>query len=512
MSEQFSTVTGRQLYHLLPQVYRSRDTGDLAGFLDTCGELLDRVLSTLGQRLQDCFPESCQEWILPYLARLLDLETLSPDPRSQRAEIASAVRWRQRKGTVRVAEEIAQAVLWPERQGEVEVQEGWNRLVVTARVDRPLLPAWAFGENEPLPDAPSRVARHPGLPGAVVDLGRHSRPLRAQPGNPAAKSGLFSGERIHWRQVNRRGVPCFPGSYGDVSARTVDVRTPDWRTGHCHPRRVIIHAPPPSPFFDARQPELSWSERSDEAYRGLFEEARDEDEGRVAFRGLTALPLRIRDAVSLDGDLAYRFENVQFDSSLTVARGSLEMADAAAFRVEVHRNGRSGPVFEARCCLLGEVRATDGPARLEYCTVLGPTRSWVLQASDCIFLGPLRRDPEGTQAPGAGCIRYSRVPQELASIPGGKDLLRGQGNVTRRPLFFSSDFGSRSCGALHPGAPGPVAEGAEDGGEMGAFHDRRLVRRTKALRHKLRDFLPLGVEAVYVPDTQLLCPPPSPKP
>ena len=46
------TKAGRQLYDLLPEVYRSRDSseskgqGDLAKFLDACGELLDLLRRT----------------------------------------------------------------------------------------------------------------------------------------------------------------------------------------------------------------------------------------------------------------------------------------------------------------------------------------------------------------------------------------------------------------------------------------------------------------------------------
>ena len=122
---------GRQLYEILPAVYRHRDNGDpntqgdLSKYLDACGELLDLVRATLLQRLADSFPDNppegeaaCQEWLLPYFAQLVDARLVSPHPRGQRDEVANAVGWRQRKGTVRCAEDIAESAKWARRAAE----------------------------------------------------------------------------------------------------------------------------------------------------------------------------------------------------------------------------------------------------------------------------------------------------------------------------------------------------------------------------------------------------------
>ena len=141
----FTSDSGRRLYQLLPALYRERDDGDLASYLDAAGVLLDQIRHTLDQRLADCFPDEpaegspAQDWLLPYFARLLDARLVSPRPEGRRAELARAVAWRQGKGTLAVVEAIAEAVAGL----EVEVQEGWRRVAVTARVDRPLLPARA---------------------------------------------------------------------------------------------------------------------------------------------------------------------------------------------------------------------------------------------------------------------------------------------------------------------------------------------------------------------------------
>lgn len=54
-----------------------------------------------------------------------------------------------------------------------------------------------------------------------------------------------------------------------------------------------------------------------------------------------------------------------------------------------------------------------------------------------------------------------------------------------------------------------MLSGAEDGGELGAYHERRLVLRQRAVLEKLREFLPVGIEALFVSDATLACAPPK---
>jgi hypothetical protein len=64
---------------------------------------------------------------------------------------------------------------------------------------------------------------------------------------------------------------------------------------------------------------------------------------------------------------------------------------------------------------------------------------------------------------------------------------------------------------LHHATPPSIRFGAEDGGEMGAYHDRRYALAVEAVRTKLEDFLPLGLQAVLIPDPRLLVAPPEPQ-
>jgi hypothetical protein len=246
MSDPIQARVGAQLYRLLPEVYRERDkSGDLAKYLDACGATLDRVYATLRRRLDDHFPDSCQEWLIPYFADLLDVALKSPEPSGRRAEVARAIAWRQRKGTSGSTEEIAEAV----GSMEVELQEGWRRVARTARVGEKLLPAALLGAaRDPDTHDPLTAGTHPDLPVATVDLRRPSRAMQAHGPSLITHRTRFpkKADPVLWFQANPHGVPCFPGSYEDRSVRTVDLRTPDWARGHFHPKRLLAFVPPDS--------------------------------------------------------------------------------------------------------------------------------------------------------------------------------------------------------------------------------------------------------------------------
>ncbi|MFZ5447956.1 MAG: phage tail protein [Thermodesulfobacteriota bacterium] len=494
MSAEFiKTPLGKQIYDLLPEVYRTRDTvspdstGDLARFLDACGHILTLLRQTLNQRLADSFPDNpadqdlaCQPWLLPYFADLVDVRLVSPDEAGRRDEVSQAVAWRQRKGTLRVLEQIAERV----GRFEVEVQEGWKQVATTPRLGLPLLPARALGESDLFDDSdyrqhPAWAARHPGLPAVTVDLRYPSRALQvepqdgAPPQNPAAKQTNFAGTRLWWRQVNPHGGPCFPGSYEDISRRTVDLRTPDWRQGHSHPKRVLLYAPPPLGFFTP----------------GQFEILGD---------------------VEFTEDKEHLLENKIVDGLLGLKAGSLRLQKCAVRRLEITAAlPVAEPVLVAQNTLFGQAEI-GGLARLEYCSVLEAFQADRLQASDCIFYGSLNLTPATQTAP--HCLRFSRIPPGLAVA----NLLAYQ-NTTDIPIGYEfefavdgvlerrqASFGEPGCAVLHPATSEKIRFGAEDGGEMGVHHDWRYSLLLAAVQTKLQDFLPLGIEAVIIPDLRLL--------
>ena len=340
MSYLFDSRLGEQLYQLLPEVYRSRDktadkTGvggdqDLAKYLDAHGHLLDLIHATLEQQLNDALPESSQDWLLPYFAQLLAVDIVSPDSEAKHAEVANAISWRQRKGTLKCTEEIAEAV----GQMEVEIQEGWKRLAMTPRIGMPMMPSKASDDTLDLDMTnPSAAIRHPALPAAMVDLRRNSRAVEASATNPATRLSKFAGIKKNWRQMNPHGAPCFPGSFDDVSRRTVDMRINDETFGYYHHKRLLAYAPPPTGLFPLNMIKLKWDERKDPQYDHLIEEK--EENGVWVIRNKTDRIIEIGDEVLLTPARAYRIEGINFKIKLSVADGaSLELQNVEALKVQ----------------------------------------------------------------------------------------------------------------------------------------------------------------------------------
>jgi hypothetical protein len=503
------------LYQIVPALYRTRDTGDLQRYFQASGLLLDQIRATLQQRLADNYPDNpldgtpaCQDWILPYFADLLDVSLVSPLVKGRRDEVANAVRWRQGKGTLWVIEEIAESI----GRLEIVLQEGWKRVAATARLNTPRIPATSFGYDRDVPlSPPAMAARHPGLPSVTVDFRCPSGAAAADSSNPAAQQSTVDGDTHVWRQTSFHGTPCHPGSYEDVSRRTVDFRDPDWRVGHFHPDRILLYTVPPPGFFDPAAPRVNWSETPGNSFLEKIEVLQEDH--TTTFRNKTYgtenfIPVHVRRVIKLgqvpdgvgDPDLhTWRFEGLILDNLLELDSGRVELYDCAARKVEVHSIDYDSPVITARDCLIRGVQAARGLSRLEYCTVLETTLSEVLWASDCIFLGRIRKDHPTPVPPDSGCVRYSRI--ERSQDQGG---LRFIANTRRAPVMFSTRFGERGCGVLYPATPAPVRRGAEDGGEMGAYHGDYLSLLAEAVTTKLQEYLPVGQQAVVIPDPRLL--------
>ena len=514
------------LYQIVPAVYRNRDAGDLKKYFQACGLLLDQIHYTLRQRMADNFPDNpidgsaaCQEWLLPYFADLLDVRLVSPSAQGRRDEVAKAVRWRQGKGTLQVIEDIAEAV----GRLEVVLQEGWKRVAMTPRLNTPRLSATHFGYADDAPDTPpSMAARRPSLPAVTVDFRCPSGAVAAATSNPAAQQSTVDGNTHVWRQASYHGVPCHPNSYEDVSRRTVDLRDPDWRRGHFHPAQALLYTVPPAGFFKPGLPVVNWSNTGNfsDAFLDRIDVINNEDDNVTTYRNKTFgtdhfAPVRISGVVRPlqpaarvgDADARIRrFEGLVFDNRVELDAGRIQLDTCAArIRVEIHSVDTEAPVIEARHCLLRDVQAAQGLTRLEYCTVMQTTLTEAIQASDCIFIGRIRNSVGASEAPASGCVRYSRIAKDQAQ--GGMQL----SFITRaRPVMYatsmavSSEAADRGCGVLHPATPEAIRHGAEDGAEMGAYHQDHLSLLAEAVVDKLSDYLPVGLQAVIIPDQRLL--------
>jgi hypothetical protein len=495
---------GRQLWGLLPEHYRARDNGDLSSYVDALGEVLDLLRGIIQQRLADTFPDDpqLQPWVLPYLADLIDPRVVSADETRRRAEIAHAATWRKTKGTLRMVEEIATVLGgfgWTDGSPSgrprqpVIVQEGFRRVVVTPRVPLSSPPEVLADRRKLLVD--------PSLPMGTVDLRFYSRRLASSDGT--------------WVQANPHGVPCFPGSVEDYSTRTPDLRTPTWRTGHNHPSRALIFSVPHAGFFPP-----GWD---------LVPEPTGDDHG--ASGGVLVGSQQV-----ISGpDEVFTLTDCWLDGTLRIKSGGVRLVRCAIREIVVEATemvdttGRSTgkPVLSATDCLF-ETVTSAGLAELTFTTVLAGFAAPRVWASDSLFAGaftvpkpsePWHKDSHGVYdgAP-ESAIRYCRVPPAVltadlvdagAGQPKKRLDFRAFRSVADLPFFSSSAFAVPGSGVLLPLSGPAIEAGAEDGGELGAYHHRGHAVHARAVLDKLRDYLPVGQIAVVIPDRKLSFPPPT---
>lgn len=554
------SLHGMELYRLLPEVYRERDADTpqspseephLKRWSDVHGALLDAIRGTLDQLYADHFPEGSdlrpsQDWIVPYLGALVGARPVSPFVDGQREEVAKTVFWRKRKGTLAAIESIVEAVA----QTEGEVHEGFRRVISSARPDAPLLPAVSFGAATPHPvdvvradDDPSAsfaginpqiAARHPGLDTATPDMRLWSRAVLSQPGFPGAEQGRFGGsltlwprdetdfdappnteeeEPVFWRQVNNNGAPCLADSFQDVSRRTIDTRSPDpaGRIGRHHPQTVVIYLPPPQGLCPPGAKTFTWpldfSDPEAEIHSYL-ERITEKGSGgdTITYRNITTGSVVIDGAMALDPPpadkrLTYRFERLRLDTTVPLGPHDLDFHRCAVREIAAAVPGPTVPRLQLHDCLIDIITGGPGVAEMEYVTVLTRIDALItINASEVLF-------PDNIVGNRLACVRYSRLPAPLLA----EDAVpqHGRTNTSVAPSYFADSFCTPGCGVLRPQTPSAILSGAEDDGEIGAFHAWAHAALRDALLGKLADYLPLGVTPVITFDTTLECAPPA---
>lgn len=127
-----------RLYELLPAVYRLRDVDQawpLQALLRIINEQADVLDADIAQLYENWFIETCQDWVVPYIADLIGYRLVheAGEPSSAatsegrllnkilipRREVANTIRFRRRKGTLAVLDQLAEAVAgWPSRAVE----------------------------------------------------------------------------------------------------------------------------------------------------------------------------------------------------------------------------------------------------------------------------------------------------------------------------------------------------------------------------------------------------------
>ena len=118
-----------RLFELLPTVYRQRDLEEgspLQMLLRVIAEQVNVVENDIAQLYDNWFIETCEDWVVPYIADLIGFQPVAPpdldDPPSAalemvlvpRREVANTIRYRRRKGTLSLLHDLANAISgWP---------------------------------------------------------------------------------------------------------------------------------------------------------------------------------------------------------------------------------------------------------------------------------------------------------------------------------------------------------------------------------------------------------------
>ncbi|MGC2403621.1 MAG: hypothetical protein WA510_27770 [Acidobacteriaceae bacterium] len=91
-----------------------------------------------------------------------------------------------------------------------------------------------------------------------------------------------------------------------------------------------------------------------------------------------------------------------------------------------------------------------------------------------------------------GCIRFSFVP--IGAILPRNFACVQQAPCEPQPLFYSLRYGDPGYCKLLPSTDSSIREGADDGGEMGAFHLVLAPQRETDLRTRLQEYMPVNLQ------------------
>jgi hypothetical protein len=216
----------------------------------------------------------------------------------------------------------------------------------------------------------------------------------------------------------------------------------------------------------------------------IVPERDDADRQHVAI-AITAMPCPITITYSIIGEIRINTPEVGHDPIPLSISGSI---------IDGGHHGR-------HAVLGAEDRPAYAALSLQRCTVLGDIGVFeTTVAQDSIITGRFFSRRRQT-----GEIRFcylpetSHVPRRTGCQPDGVLAKAAAdqriGELARvRPRLDSNDFGSPGYGRLALDAATEITHGAEDDGEMGAFHDLWLTRSIDDMTTRLAEFTPIGVD------------------
>jgi hypothetical protein len=139
-----------------------------------------------------------------------------------------------------------------------------------------------------------------------------------------------------------------------------------------------------------------------------------------------------------------------------------------------------------------------GTLTLDGCTVVGKVHAVLLRlvSNSIIWAGRLAGDAWTTgliaDRKQEGCVRFSFLPAG-ARTPRRFECIE-RAIAGPQPIFFALRYGRPGYAKLLRSTPDVVRRGADDSGEMGAFHFVLAPLRETDLRVRMQEYMPVGLE------------------
>lgn len=131
----------KPLYERLPEIYRQHDLeqsppGQLQAFVSILDEVYSAIHANIELLYHDFFIETCDDWVIPYIADLLGTSHLSGDSWTLRADVSRTVHHRRRKGTLGAIESLTFALSgWAAHAVEMRERLLWHQHLNHQRPD-----------------------------------------------------------------------------------------------------------------------------------------------------------------------------------------------------------------------------------------------------------------------------------------------------------------------------------------------------------------------------------------
>lgn len=131
----------KNLFDRLPELYHRHDQeqqppDQLEAYVGVLDEVMNAIHDNIDALYHDFFIETCDDWVVAYLADLLGTSHLSGDPWTLRADVARTVHHRRRKGTLGAIESLTYALSgWAVHSVELRERLLWNQHLNHQRPD-----------------------------------------------------------------------------------------------------------------------------------------------------------------------------------------------------------------------------------------------------------------------------------------------------------------------------------------------------------------------------------------